>query len=154
MKTEFGEQKRVGDQTTDHRQEVAPNGNKKLPEALNRSKAYRQDEQTFSEATDLPRETKLSAQQRQKAAAWIKNHATRGCPICDTTPWRIYEEVVEMGPKDVFLGGPAAYPAVVFMCTGCGYMMPFNAFLIGVMTKPNQDPRKMPEPQEIVHSDL
>ncbi len=85
---------------------------------------------------------KLTAEDRQKIAAWLARFPTgadSACPMCGSTTWMIAEHLVQpitVGPGgNAFFGG-VSYPQVMMISNPCGYTRTVNAVVMGVVVVP------------------
>lgn len=81
----------------------------------------------------------MSEDQRERAIAWLNSKwtASHVCPACGTDAWSIQSAMHEMrafNGGDLIIGGDSSlYPAIVVMCSNCGYTHLFNAVISGVV---------------------
>lgn len=84
--------------------------------------------------------TELTAVQKQKAVDWLERSwkGKRTCPVCESNNWTIADHLVSPPITGVeggtFLGGPS-YPHVMLISGECGYVMMFNAIVLGIVEK-------------------
>lgn len=82
----------------------------------------------------------LTPEQKQKAVDWLQRKWTgsQACPVCGTNNWTVADHLVSPPITGVgggtFLGGPS-YPHVMLISNECGYVMMFNAIILGIVEK-------------------
>lgn len=86
---------------------------------------------------------KLTDEQKKKVVAWLKEHGTKGCPVCGHPKWALADDFVEVRPhyQPAIFGG-VIYPAVMLVCENCNFLMLFHAVLVGAMEKPKPEAKK------------
>lgn len=82
----------------------------------------------------------LSEEQLTKLKNWISERWKKDggtCPICSSNDWSVSKHLVAaplVSPGGrITIGGGPAYPAAQITCGVCGYIIYFNAVIIGLM---------------------
>jgi hypothetical protein len=74
---------------------------------------------------------------------WINtHHSPFTCPVCDHSGWVVDEYITQtiVFPLQPTPVAPRPLPTVRLSCTGCGYIISFNAVMMGLYPLPSVPP--------------
>ncbi|MYA05531.1 MAG: hypothetical protein F4Y37_13125 [Caldilineaceae bacterium SB0664_bin_22] len=78
---------------------------------------------------------KLSKEEFEKARTWLDENAYIPCPVCGHPKWQMSTHVVAIiASADTIVNTTDYYPAVLLICTECGYCRLHNTGITGLVT--------------------